>query len=214
MSTSQKLLYSTLTAAAGLFLALAGWAPLLGSSENSTSTESSVAPASAPVHTFATDQEILSIAAIPATTHRGKSRIVAAHGDAGVSIRDTSGTVLSTIDTPARLVSHYQGFLVVYSQEDNGSTTLRRFTLAGNGQATLVDSASPSPIAATTLQRTEIAALGPVRIDNTRLLMEDGDISLPSPIVAVAAASYFPPLVAGRTLLIAMDNGDITIYAR
>jgi|GEM_PF-5391245 len=164
-------------------------------------------------HILKTGQTILSLAAIPATAHLGKSHIVAAHGADGVSIRNTDGTVLRTIDTPARLVAHYQNLLVVYSQDEDGTTTLKRYQLSATGEPTLVDTASPSPIAATTLQRTAIASLGPLQISGSSLIIGDKTITAPGPVTAVAAASYFPPLVAGKTLLIATDNGDIIIQA-
>ena len=75
----------------------------------------------------------------------------------------------------------------------------------------LVDVQSPSPIAATTLQRTSIASLGPVRISGAELLIGDAIVTAPSPISVVASASYFPPLIAGQTLLIATIDGDIII---
>jgi len=173
------------------------------------------AEAAAPVeqHILKTSQSILSLAAIPATAHLGKSHIIAAHGAEGVSIRDTDGTVLWTIDTPARLVAHYQNQLVVYSQDEQGSTTLKRYQLNAPGEPVLVDTASPSPIAATTLQRTAIASLGPLQISGSSLIIEDKTIAAPGLITAVATASYFPPLVGGQTLLIATDNGDIIIQA-
>ncbi|MEO9970191.1 MAG: hypothetical protein ABJG15_10285 [Hyphomonadaceae bacterium] len=164
-------------------------------------------------HILQTGQSIVSLAAIPATAHLGKSHIVAAHGADGVSIRDTRGTVLATIDTPARLVAHYQNLLVVYSQSEDGVTTLKRYRLNGPGQPVLVDTASPSPIAATTLQRTSIASLGPLQISGTDLIIGDRIISAPGPITAVASASYFPPLVSSQTLLIATENGDIIIQS-
>ena len=168
-------------------------------------------PTPAKQHILKTGQTILSLAAIPATAHLGKSHIIAAHGADGVSIRDTSGTILWTIDTPARLVAHYQNQLVVYSQGGDGVTTLKRYRLNAPGEPILVDTASPSPIAATTLQRTSIASLGPLQISGTDLIIGEQTLSAPGPIMAVATASYFPPLVSGQTLLIATDNGDILI---
>lgn len=171
------------------------------------------APTPAKQHILKTGQTILSLAAIPATAHLGKSHIIAAHGAEGVSIRNTDGTVLWTIDTPARLVAHYQNLLVVYFQNEDGTTTLKRYQLNGPNAPVVVDTASPSPIAATTLQRTAIAALGPLQISGSNLIIGEKTIAAPDQITAVAAASYFPPLVGGQTLLIATDNGDIIIQA-
>lgn len=164
-------------------------------------------------HVLETGQPIISLAAIPATAHLGKSHIIAAHGAGGVSMRDTSGTVLWTLDTPARLVAQYQGLLVIYSQDEPGETTLTRYKLNGPSAPTLVETVSPSPIAATTLQRTAIASLGPLQISGAELTIADTTVTMPEPITAVASASYFPPLVSGQTLLIATDSGDIIIQA-
>ena len=164
-------------------------------------------------HILETGQPIMSLAAIPATTHLGKSNIIAAHGADGVSIRDTDGRVLWTIDTPARLVAHYQGLLVVFAQDEDGTSTLERYRLNGLNPPTLVETASPSPIAATTLQRTAIASLGPVRISGSELIVGEMIIAAPGPITAVASAAYFPPLVSGQTLLMATENGDILIQS-
>ncbi len=164
-------------------------------------------------HVLETGQPILSLTAIPATAHLGKSQIIAAHGAQGVTIRDTDGTVLQSIDTPARLVAHYQGLLVVYAQDDEGVTTLKRYRLNGANSPELVDTASPSPIAATTLQRTAIASLGPLQISGSDLIIGERIISAPTAITAVASATYFPPLIGGQTLLIATQSGSIIIQS-
>ena len=181
--------------------------------QEATSPAHSETSSPATQHVLKTGQTILSLAAIPATAHLGKSHIIAAHGEDGVSIRNTDGTVLRTIDTPARLVAHYQNLLVVYSQSEDGTTTLKRYKLNATGEPVLVDTASPSPIAATTLQRTSIASLGPLQISGSNLIIADKTIAAPGLITAVASASYFPPLVGSQTLLLATDNGDIIIQA-
>ena len=164
-------------------------------------------------HIIETGQPIVSLAAIPATQHLGKSTIIAAHGADGISIMDTDGTILWAIETPARLVAHYQGLLVVYAQDDDGTSTLERYRLNGPNPPTLLDTASPSPIAATTLQRTAIASLGPAQISGSDLIIGDTTIAAPAPITAIAAAAYFPPLVSGQTLLMATEGGDIIVQS-
>ena len=184
--------------------------PPSGPETTATQTQGET-PAPTARHILETGQPIVSLAAIPATQHLGKSTIIAAHGADGISIMDTDGTVLWIIDTPARLVAHYQGLLVVYAQDDDGTSTLERYRLNGPNPPTLIETASPSPIAATTLQRTAIASLGPAQISGSDLIIGDAIISVPEPITAIASAAYFPPLISGQTLLIATQTGDIII---
>lgn len=156
-----------------------------------------------------TDKPVLSIAAIPATAHRGLSHVVVAHGADGVSIYDTNGKEVQHIDTQADLVAYYQNQLVVYQRK--GDTTLDHYVLNLPGSIRLTNSQSPSPIAATTLQRTAFASLGPLRIKANELELTDQTLSFAHPVQAVASVTYFPPLVASDAIIVGLDQGDILI---
>lgn len=162
--------------------------------------------------TIETGKPIFSVAAIPATAHLGLSHVVVTHGDGGVAAYDTSGKKVWELDKPAKLVAHYQRQLIVF-RDDEAETSLDRYDINFPAAPELVETSVPSPLAATTIQRTAYASLGPLRIQGTDIILNETLIHVGEPVSAVASAKYFPPVVAGKAIVIATEDGTVTIQS-
>ena len=159
-------------------------------------------------YSFDTGSPITALAVIPAIGHRGVARIAVAHGDAGVAIYSLDGDRLWTDDRPAKLVGIYQGNFIIY-RDDDGETVLDRYKLTPRGTPALVESRSPSPVAATTIQRTAYAPLGPVRIGEEDIRIDEGVIQTKGRATAVAAVKTLIPRTSEMTILYSSASGVI-----
>lgn len=157
---------------------------------------------------FTAEAPIIALAVLPAVGHRGSARIAVAHGENGAAMYTLDGDVVWRDDTPAKLISFYQGNLIVY-RDHQEETVLDRYEAAGVRTPVLVESQSPSPIAATTIQRTSFAALGPVRITDTAIELEGATVETPSRAMAVASADRLIPRTDDLTLVYGTMDGEI-----
>ena len=127
-----------------------------------------------------------------------------------MSVLDIEGSVLWSDPTPAKLVAYYQNNLVVFRNNDKQSV-LDRYNIDNIQAPEKVSSDSPSPIAATTLQRTAYSSLGPLRITGDKISINETEIQFGGPIAATkASAPNFPGGIAS----IAMVNGDLQLMHR
>lgn len=174
----------------------------------SVPVETPSAPVEIPSVTIETNKKITSITTIPAVGHRGASRIIAAHGEDGTAIYTLEGKETWRDETPAKLVAFYQGTLIVYRDHET-PTRLDRYRVNRDGTAELLESTSPSPIAATTIQRTAYAPLGPVRIEANAIQLQTCRIEMDRDVAALAAAPRMIPLARETAIIIGTDDGRI-----
>ena len=173
-----------------------------------TPQEAPSVPVETPSVTIETNKKITSITTIPAVGHRGASRIIAAHGEDGTAIYTLEGKETWRDETPAKLVAFYQGTLIVYRDHET-PTRLDRYRVNREGTAELLESASPSPIAATTIQRTAYAPLGPVRVEANAIQLQTCRIEMDRNVTALAAAPRMIPLARETAIIIGTDDGKI-----
>ena len=166
-----------------------------------------------PTATIETKKNITGVTIIPAIGHRGVARIIAALGNDGTVIYSLDGTVTWRNGTPAKLVAFYQGTLIIY-RDHEAATRLDRYRIHRNGTAELVETASPSPIAATTIQRTAYAPLGPAHIDANAIQLQSCRIEMNKTVTALAAADRMLPLLGDMTIIVATDDGNILAAPR
>ena len=163
--------------------------------------------------TISTNKKITGMTTIPAVGHRGVARIIAAHGEDGTVIYSLDGIETWRDETPAKLVAFYQGTLIIY-RDHEAATRLDRYRIHRNGTAEHVETASPSPIAATTIQRTAYAPLGPVRIEANAIQLPSCRIEMETTVTALAAADRMIPLSGETTIIVATDDGNILAAPR
>jgi len=159
-----------------------------------------------------TGHKISGIAVIPARGHRGSAKLAVAHANAGARLYDVDGSVLWQDDTPASLVGFYQGRLIIYRKHKE-STRLDSYSVSAKGDVNFVSSESPSPISATTIQRTAYSSAGPVRLSGNSVSVNNKAIKMKETVSAFASAKLFIPLTAVNTYIFALDSGKLVIRA-
>lgn len=166
-------------------------------------------------HVIATGKAIKGLAVIPATGHLGTAQVAVAHGDRGAAIYSYEGKVVWQDESEAALlVSYYADNLLIYRKSDKPGGRVDRYSYTPGSKPEFVETQIPAAPAATTIQRTAYAALGPLRIDGDKIhLVPDRVIVAKEPVTAVAASNYFIPLTAEKTILFATRSGDIHIQA-
>ena len=157
-----------------------------------------------------TGHPISGITVIPATGHRGAAKLAVAHGNDGTTLYNFDGTVIWHDEKPAALVGFYQNTLIIYRNHEE-ATQLDTYTVTAQGSVSLESTASPSPIAATTIQRTAFSVVGPVRLDENKVVMGDNEIEMNEPVAAFAAVKQFIPLTSSITHVIALESGNVVI---
>ena len=187
------------------FIAGCSNAPSTEEAQSETSSEEVRSP-----RLLSTGKPITGLAVIPAIGHRGSAKIAVAHGNAGAAIYSVNGDILWKDETPAKLIGFYQSNLIVYRDHED-ETRLDRYRIFANGAVEFATTAIPSPIAATTIQRTAYAPIGPVRLDANLIHLSEVSIEMKQAVSAFAAVNQLIPITRNTTLLIAMTNGDISI---
>lgn len=176
----------------------------------SDSTDSTLLAKEKVEYVIETGHEISGIAVIPATGHRGAARIAVAQGDAGARLFNFDGTLLWHDDVPAALVGFYQDTLIIFRNHED-TTRLDTYTVSGQGAVILESTAAPSPVAATTIQRTAFSVVGPVRLDGNNVIMGETGVEMAEPVSAFAAAKQFIPLTNSITHVFALESGKVVI---
>ncbi len=162
-------------------------------------------------HILETEKPVFSIALIPAGDQHQPMTIAAAHGDDGVAIYDLNGSAIWSEPGAAKLVAYYQNNLVIY-RDGSSQSILDRYNLDQLKAPVKISTASPSPIAATTLQRTTYATLGPLRIAGEEINTSENALHFDKAVAAVAASSKSAPDYPDGAAAVAMTDGDIQIY--
>ena len=132
-----------------------------------------------------------------------------ARGADGLAIHTFEGRRIWQSRAPAHVIAaERQKFIAFNRQQDTAQFDI----LIGHGgrRIALGPKRIPALIAPTTLQRTNLSALGPLRIDGQRIVGQDGAIDLPDPVIAVAALTTSE---AGSGLAATLSHeGVVTLY--
>lgn len=145
-----------------------------------------------------------------------ESRILAAHGAQGLSILSLTGETVARLSAPADVVAVAGDQVRVFALEDGGGSKLTRYDIHENGDALTPagPSESPSPIAATTLLRTNIAALGPAILRDGALIRGDARVPLDAPATTMAASTAnFGGVYRRGLVAMGGEDGLLRLYA-
>lgn len=138
--------------------------------------------------------------------------IAIAHGEDGIALYTTQGIRIWSSQAHAHLVAPQSSkFLACNCLGETAQFEI----LVGHGGKHVFQGpkAMPALIAATTLQRTSLAALGPVRIEGSTVRAQDREIQLPIPIVAMAAVATTAGNGAAPALIATVtESGRVDIY--
>ncbi len=162
--------------------------------------------ASPPVKTFDAGAPIMSIAYSPS------GLLFFAHGDS-ISAYSISGHQIWRRSEPTRLVAASGSAILGYRHDDDGGA-LTRYGIGHGGSSILpTETSTPSPIAATTLQRTAFAALGPLDVTGSEIRSSRGVFMTSDEIMAVSAidADLGPDLEDGA-LVVSGPDGRVSFY--
>lgn len=163
------------------------------------------------VQSFDTDGPVSGISIVPARGHRGEAMLAVAREQAGVAVYDLKGRMIWSDEKPADLAVYSEGKLLVYRKgEDADSVDV--YTRSGRSLFEFEVRRSPPIPAATTLQRTALAAIGPVRIEGNEIdLVNYGRLRAKAKVTAVAGASALIPLSNSAVITYADENGLVYI---
>lgn len=158
-----------------------------------------------------TGSAITGLSIVPAQGHRGEAKLAVAHGKGGAAIYDLAGNVIWADGKPAALAVFTNGELLLYREGEPGGR-VDKYRQDGSGALAFVDSAQPAVPAATTLQRTALAAIGPVRFEGKTITLQNyGTIEADEEVTAVAGAKLLIPLSAGKVIAYSTTSGKIHI---
>lgn len=172
------------------------------------------APTSVPaVSSFQSERPGTSITLIE-NAGRDGFLIVIAHGDQGLSIHGPAGGApVWHAETPTRLVAGFGSRFSAYSVDDDGTTLSTYYVGHGGNQVRRGQVQRPSEVAATTLQRSAVAALGPVRFAGQELSSDQRTITFPHPIKAIAAMKGpVPPDFPDGVFAALSPDGKVDLY--
>lgn len=164
-------------------------------------------------YSFDTGHEITALAVVAAAGHRGSAKIVVAHDNAGARLYNYDGTLLWQDDSPAKLVASYPGKIIIFRDHEE-ATRLDTYAVSPSGNVSFLNTASPSPLAATTIQRTSFSAVGPIKLRGNRVYIGEEahqPIELNERVSAFAAVKQFIPLTNKLTHLYALESGKIVL---
>ncbi len=163
------------------------------------------------VRTFQTGLPVFGVSVVPATGHRGRTLISVAHGPDGVTVYNLEGEIIWTDRVRANLAVFSQGKLLVYTRSD-GADSVAVYDRMGDGSFAMADMRSPPIPAATTLQRTALAAIGPATIaDDAIDFVHHGTFKTQTRATAVAGARDLIPLTAGLSAVYGDTKGALHI---
>ena len=174
--------------------------------------EESSGPAKDAMRVMQTGKPVFSVSLIQHGDQHQSMAVAAAHGADGVSIYDLYGNLIWRDLEDAKLVAYYQSNLVVY-RDHTGQSALDRYKVDALHDPVKITTQSPSPIAATTLQRTAYSALGPLRISGEQIDLPENQIDLGAPVAAVAATGVAVEDFPDGIVAIAMMDGEIRLYS-
>jgi len=167
---------------------------------------------------LAEGESINSITFIHNQRHRGINGFAVALGDGGSAIYNMDGSRIWQEKLPARLVTYDGQSLLIYRTHEK-QTILDRYNVSDVTNIGFLDRQTPSEIAATTLQRTSYASLGP-------LTLSDGVVRIPlsgpqdgltyaakHPVSAIASTSKPMPYFPDGVVAMASFNGHIELLS-
>lgn len=167
---------------------------------------------------LADGQDITSIALIHNQKHRGLNGFAVALGQGGAVIYDMQGQEIWRDLIPAKLVAYDGRALLIYRDHED-KTILDRYAATDIRYIIFEDRQSPSEIAATTLQRTAFASLGPVTLSDSdaNVLSADFKSTLryrsQRPIAAVASTSKAMPSYPNGVVLVTSSDGYLELFS-
>ena len=164
-----------------------------------------------PASGFDTGKPALSIALLH-VPHADVVLVAVAHGTDGLSLYTMQGRRTWSHGRAAHVVAPVKTKFTVYDKLDE---TALYDVMIGHGGARIMagPTQTPSPVAATTLQRASLSALGPLRIEENILRSADAQVSLPAAVIAVAALKA-PDQSArnGKIVATVTQSGRVDFY--